>query len=113
MVESARIARGKVKDISALKESEYNALVIPGGLGVPKTLCEDFEIRGAECAVDPTVQKIMSTFVSQGRPILLCGITPILAARIFGAEAELTMSLGNEGCVSQKKMRQIISTIYL
>lgn len=36
--ESARIARGKVKDVAALNVSEFDALVFPGGFGVAKNL---------------------------------------------------------------------------
>ena len=39
LVESARIARGDVQDISHLEVGNFDALIIPGGFGVAKNLC--------------------------------------------------------------------------
>ena len=41
LAESARIARGNIRDLKTYKAEEYNGLIMPGGLG---TLDETFEI---------------------------------------------------------------------
>ena len=38
LVESARIARGKISPLSSLKASDYNGVVFPGGFGAAKNL---------------------------------------------------------------------------
>jgi enhancing lycopene biosynthesis protein 2 len=40
LVESARISRGNVKDISELCASDFDAIIIPGGFGVAKNLSD-------------------------------------------------------------------------
>lgn len=37
LVESARIARGEVKDIREAKAADFDALIVPGGFGAAKT----------------------------------------------------------------------------
>ena len=37
-MESARIARGKVESLSALKQDNFDAVVFPGGFGAAKNL---------------------------------------------------------------------------
>lgn len=36
LVESARIARGNIKDIKELKAKDFDALILPGGFGAAK-----------------------------------------------------------------------------
>ena len=38
LVESARIARGKISPLSSLKAADYNGVVFPGGFGAAKNL---------------------------------------------------------------------------
>ncbi|MGM8892196.1 isoprenoid biosynthesis glyoxalase ElbB, partial [Psychrobacter sp. 1Y1] len=53
LVESARIARGEIKAVDELNINEFDALVIPGGFGAAKNLC-DFAVTGAEHSVEPS-----------------------------------------------------------
>ena len=47
MVESARIARGAVKPLSELTPDSADAVVIPGGFGAAKNLCDfGFKVSG-------------------------------------------------------------------
>src|SRR5690606_33152639 len=50
LTESARIARGEVKDVRQLHAAEFDALIIPGGFGAAKNL-SDFAVAGAACCV--------------------------------------------------------------
>jgi enhancing lycopene biosynthesis protein 2 len=45
MIESSRITRGDIKDLTELKASNYDALFVPGGFGVAKNL-SDFAVKG-------------------------------------------------------------------
>jgi enhancing lycopene biosynthesis protein 2 len=81
--ESARIARGKIRDIATVQASELDALVFPGGFGAAKNL-SDFASKGANCTVNPQVQRLVSEMHAAGKPIGLACIAPVLAARILG-----------------------------
>ena len=39
MVEAARISRGKISPLASLKVDDYDAILIPGGFGAAKNLC--------------------------------------------------------------------------
>jgi len=45
LVESARIARGNIKDIAEIKSGDLDALIFPGGFGVAKNL-SDYAMGG-------------------------------------------------------------------
>lgn len=80
--EAARIARGKVRATSAAKASELSGLVIPGGYGAAKNLC-DFAVTGPDCTVEPSVAKLIRDAHAQGKPIGFVCIAPTLAARLI------------------------------
>jgi enhancing lycopene biosynthesis protein 2 len=84
--ESARIARGKIRDVATLQASELDALVFPGGFGAAKNL-SDFASKGAACTVNPQVQRLVSDMHAAQKPIGLACIAPVLAARILGRHA--------------------------
>ncbi len=94
LAESARIARGKIKDIKTVKVSEIDALIFPGGYGAAKNLCS-FASDGADCTVQPDVARLAREIHAAGKPIGAICIAPVLAAKIFeGSPAKLT--IGNE-----------------
>jgi len=85
LTESARIARGKIRDVLAVKASDVDALVFPGGYGAAKNLC-DYAFKGPECAVNADVARLAREVHSAGKPIGVVCIAPALAARLFGDE---------------------------
>ena len=84
LVESARIARGEVKDIKQANAEEFDALIVPGGFGAAKNL-SDFAVKGAECSVNPQVLALAEAFAVAGKPVGLICILPALAAKISGS----------------------------
>ena len=50
LVESARIARGNVKNMQELKSGDFDALFVPGGFGAAKNL-SDFGFKGGDMEV--------------------------------------------------------------
>ncbi|BCD85852.1 glyoxalase [Pseudomonas solani] len=83
LTESARIARGAVKDVRELKAEDFDALIIPGGFGAAKNL-SDFAINGADCSVQPDVLAAAQGFAAAGKPVGLICIAPAMAAKIYG-----------------------------
>merc|ERR1712130_213657 len=51
LAESARIARGNIAALSALKVDEFDALVVPGGFGAAKNL-SDWALKGSQNHVE-------------------------------------------------------------
>jgi enhancing lycopene biosynthesis protein 2 len=81
--ESARIARGKIKDLSSVSADDMDALVFPGGFGAVMNLC-NFTEKGADATVLPALAKLMRDVHAAGKPIGLACISPVLAALVFG-----------------------------
>nr|XP_056715477.1 glutamine amidotransferase-like class 1 domain-containing protein 3, mitochondrial [Euleptes europaea] len=82
LVESARIARGNIKDLATLNVKELDALIIPGGFGVAKNLCS-WAVHGKDCTVCKPVEDTIKAFHAAKKPIGLCCISPVLAAKIL------------------------------
>lgn len=83
LVESARIARGEVKDIREAKAEDFDALIVPGGFGAAKNL-SNFAVEGANCSINPDVLALAEAFAEANKPVGLICISPALAAKIYG-----------------------------
>ncbi|XP_061755656.1 glutamine amidotransferase-like class 1 domain-containing protein 3, mitochondrial isoform X1 [Nerophis ophidion] len=119
--ESARIARGDVTDLAKLDVSAFDALIIPvggmwrlqvslreathlqqdassadvhGGFGVAKNL-SDWAVKNKNLTVKPAVVKILQDFHKSGKPLGLCCISPVLAAKVLPG-CELTVGHDTE-----------------
>ncbi len=80
LVESARIARGDIRDMATVRIDELDALVMPGGFGAAKNLC-DFAVRGADCTIDPEVSALIQAVHKAGKPIVAMCIAPAVAVK--------------------------------
>jgi enhancing lycopene biosynthesis protein 2 len=85
LVESARIARGKIRDTATVSADELDGLVLPGGFGAAKNLC-DFAVKGPDCRVHPEVARLVREVHAQGKPVGAVCIAPALVARVLGDE---------------------------
>ncbi|EUB85997.1 isoprenoid biosynthesis glyoxalase ElbB [Pseudomonas sp. GM30] len=93
LVESARIARGNIKDIREADVEDFDALIVPGGFGAAKNL-SNFAVEGAGCSVQPQVLELAEAFAEAGKPVGLMCISPALAAKIYGPG--VTCTIGND-----------------
>jgi enhancing lycopene biosynthesis protein 2 len=89
LVESARIARGKIKPLTDLDMRSFDALLFPGGFGVAKNLCS-FAFKGADCEVHPQVSKVVREAVSLRKPVGALCISPVILAKVLG-DVEITI----------------------
>ena len=89
LVESARIARGKIQPLNKLDLRDFDALIFPGGFGVAKNLCS-YAFKGADCDVLPQVAKVLRDAMSKYKPIGALCISPVLLAKIV-ANATITV----------------------
>lgn len=92
LVESARIARGAVKNIGEADVTQFDALIVPGGFGAAKNL-SNIAGEGAGCSVNPQVLALAEAFAEAGKPVGLICIAPALAAKIYGPG--VTCTIGN------------------
>ena len=94
LVESARIARGDVQDISHLEVGNFDALIIPGGFGVAKNLCT-FAFEGSAAYVDEAIAAKVKAFHSAKKPIGAICIAPALVAITLGKQSP-TLTIGSD-----------------
>ena len=92
LVESARIARGPVEALETYDASLLDALIIPGGFGVAKNLC-DFAFTESDFTIQPDTQKLLEHMQESKKPIGLACIAPVLAAKLF---PKVKLTIGND-----------------
>lgn len=103
LVESARIARGAVKDIREANAADFDALIVPGGFGAAKNL-SNFAVEGANCSVQAEVLALAEAFAEAGKPVGLICITPALAAKIYGPGVICTIGNDADTAAALNKM---------
>jgi enhancing lycopene biosynthesis protein 2 len=82
LVESARIARGKIRPLSEFKAEDFDILMFAGGFGVAKNLCT-YAFKGAELTVNPEVEKAVTEMHNSGKPIGALCISPVILAKLL------------------------------
>ncbi|HNS17064.1 MAG TPA: isoprenoid biosynthesis glyoxalase ElbB [Bacteroidales bacterium] len=102
LVEAARIARGNIKALSKFRADDFDALILPGGFGVAKNLC-NFAFQGENCTVNPEVERAMKAMAEKGKPIGALCIAPVLLARVFG-DIEITIGQDKGTATAVEKM---------
>jgi len=129
MVESARIARGKIKALVDYDPDDFDALVFPGGFGVAKNLCS-YAFDGNDMKIDRVVEKSIRDTHAAGKPIAALCISPVLITKVLGnvevtigsdkGTAEHIISMGgshiptnNGEIVVDKKNRLVTSPCYM
>ncbi len=91
LIESARIARGKITDLAEFDSDQIDGLVIPGGFGAAKNLCT-YAFDGPDCSVNPDIEKAVRTMHAVQKPIGALCIAPVLLAKIL-SNVELTIGM--------------------
>ncbi len=89
LVESARIARGKIRPLPEFDAAEFDGLLLPGGFGAAKNL-SDYAFKGAGISVLPDVEKAIRAMVELKKPIGALCISPVILSRVLG-DVELTI----------------------
>ena len=112
--EAARIARGDIQDVATVQATGLDALILPGGFGAAKNLC-DFAEKGADCAVNPEVERLVGDMLAARKPVGAICIAPALLARIAGKRGiQGRVTIGNDtgtagaiaatGCVHEERL---------
>jgi enhancing lycopene biosynthesis protein 2 len=93
--ESARIARGQIKDLAEVSADDYDAAFLPGGFGAAKNLC-NYAVKQAQCELDPSVKKFLTTLHRNHKPIGAICIAPVVLARAFGTNGSPRLTIGTD-----------------
>ena len=94
LLETARIARGEVKDLSEVNMNELDALIIPGGFGVAKNL-SSLAFDGPKGNIHSDFSKVLIDCHKSNKPIGAICISPAVICLALGkAQPELT--IGND-----------------
>jgi len=102
LIESARIARGKIKDLKDFNPEQFDALILPGGVGAAKNLCT-YALTGAECTVNPDLERAIRVMHASGKPIGALCIAPVILARVLG-QVELTAGRDENTAANMQQM---------
>jgi enhancing lycopene biosynthesis protein 2 len=94
LVESARIARGDIKNIKNVKAADIDALIIPGGFGAAKNL-SNFAIKGKDADVHPEVLRLVRDLMDAGKPVGALCISPAILAKM-AADKHPEVTIGND-----------------
>ncbi len=94
LVESARIARGAIRDVRGVGADELDALILPGGFGAAKNLCT-FAVQGSDCEVDEDVASLIRGVHEQGKPVAAVCIAPALLAKVLG-KGGVKLTIGSD-----------------
>ena len=95
LVESARIARGAVGDIADVASDTLDALIVPGGFGAAKNLC-NFAVAGTEMVVNEHLERLIREMHKAGKPQGFICIAPAIAARVLGRDHKVSLTIGND-----------------
>ncbi|NOY50289.1 MAG: isoprenoid biosynthesis glyoxalase ElbB [Chlorobi bacterium] len=82
LVESARIARGDIKDLKEFKAADFDAIIFPGGFGAAKNL-STIAFDGANASVNGDVEKAVVAMKEAKKPIGALCISPAVIAKIL------------------------------
>lgn len=92
LIESARIARGKIKNLKDFDADNFDALIFPGGFGVAKNL-SDFAFKGASCQINKEVENAIISMNNAKKPIGALCISPVILAKIINGAV---VTIGND-----------------
>lgn len=95
LVESARIARGNIRDIRDVRAADLDAVIFPGGFGAAKNLC-NFAEKGAAATIQPDVARLLKEMAAAKKPIGAICIAPVVIAATLGREYAPQVTIGTD-----------------
>ena len=100
LVESARIARGNIRDLKEITAEDIDALVLPGGFGAAKNLTK-WAFKGPDGEILPDVKRIINEMVHHGKPVCgLCMGPTVIAKALEGSGVKASLTVGSTEAAS-------------
>ena len=97
--ESARIARGEIKALSELDPAAYQAIILPGGFGAAKNLC-NFAFDAENLTVNEELEAKLLKAHELGKTLAFACIAPAVAAKLFGPQG-IKFTIGTDAGTAQ------------
>jgi enhancing lycopene biosynthesis protein 2 len=82
LVESARIARGKIAPLSEFRADLFDAIILPGGFGAAKNL-STYAVAGVGLEVNSEVACAVSAMLEAHKPVGALCIAPVILAKMI------------------------------
>lgn len=103
--ESARIARGKVKDTGMVTAGELDALIVVGGYGAAKNLCNFASALGGPVTVEPSVRTLIRALFDARKPMgFLCISSVVAVEALQGEGIEVTIGTDAKTAAAIEKL---------
>src|SRR5690606_19697791 len=100
LIESARIARGQIKDLSTFAISDVDAIVLPGGFGAAKNL-STWAFEGPASSINETVKQAILAMIQAKKPIVSLCISPVVVAKALeGSAVHPSLTVGTTEAAS-------------
>jgi enhancing lycopene biosynthesis protein 2 len=95
LVEAARVARGRIRPLAGVRAADLDALILPGGYGAAKNLC-DFATAGAKARAHPEVAQLLREMHAAHKPIGAVCIAPAVVASVLGRQCAPELTIGED-----------------
>jgi enhancing lycopene biosynthesis protein 2 len=100
LLESARIARGNIKDLKDITAEAIDALILPGGFGAAKNLTT-WAFQGPDGEILPDVKRIINEMLQSGKPVCgLCMGPTVIAKALEGTGVNASLTVGTTAAPS-------------
>jgi enhancing lycopene biosynthesis protein 2 len=101
LVEAARIARGKIRNLDSVSSGELDGLILPGGTGAAKNLT-DYAVQKRNCTIHENVKCLILDMVKAKKPLGAICIAPmIVAIALSDSDYHPVLTLGTDREVAQ------------
>ncbi len=108
LIESARIARGNIRNLKDFIANEFDALVMPGGFGgAALSLCT-FGVDGDKMSVNADVELAVLEMVRQKKPVGALCIAPVILAKLI---PDVKITFGQDEDVNSKARQMGAETV--
>ena len=95
LIESARIARGDIKNLNDISLEDFDVLVMPGGFGTAKNLTK-WAFEGPDGPIDPDIKALVNHFLEMKKPIVgLCMSPTTIAKALENTEHQAHLTVGS------------------
>lgn len=94
LAESARIARGNIKNLKEFNVKEYDAIVFPGGFGAAMNW-SNFAVKGYDCELNKEVEKVIHDAYENNLVIGAMCIAPVVIAKAL-AKHKVKVTIGTD-----------------
>jgi enhancing lycopene biosynthesis protein 2 len=100
LIESARIARGEIRDLAEVSPDDFDAVAMPGGFGTAKNFTQ-WAFSGPDGAIQEDIRQFIHALIAAQKPIAaLCMSPTTIAKALEGTPHSATLSVGSTAAAS-------------